>query len=65
LNRGEGCFASHWSGKEGLTDIEGFSNPLVIWAFHKAEGFSLFGKAPSDDHLHGVFATRSASRREG
>ncbi len=48
--------------EEGLTDIEGFSHLFVIWAFHKAEGFSLFGKPPTDDRPHGVFATRSPRR---
>ena len=48
--------------QEGLTDIEGFSHLFVIWAFHKAEGFSLLGKPPTDDRPHGVFATRSPRR---
>ncbi|SRR6266571_3931052 len=48
--------------QEGLTDIEGFSHLFVIWAFHKAEGFSLLGKPPTDDRPHGVFATRSPYR---
>src|SRR5215510_4137854 len=48
--------------EEGLTDIEGFSHLFVIWAFHKAEGFSLLGKPPTDDRPHGVFATRSPRR---
>jgi tRNA-Thr(GGU) m(6)t(6)A37 methyltransferase TsaA len=48
--------------EEGLTDIEGFSHLFVIWAFHKAEGFALLGKPPTDDRPHGVFATRSPRR---
>lgn len=48
--------------EEGLTDIQGFSHLFVIWAFHKAEGFSLLGKPPTDDRPHGVFATRSPRR---
>ena len=48
--------------EQGLTDIEGFSHLFVIWAFHKAEGFSLLGKPPTDDRPHGVFATRSPRR---
>lgn len=48
--------------EEGLLDIEGFSHLFVIWAFHKSDGFSLFGKPPTDDRPHGVFATRSPRR---
>jgi tRNA-Thr(GGU) m(6)t(6)A37 methyltransferase TsaA len=48
--------------EEGLLDIEGFSHLFIIWAFHKAEGFALLGKPPTDDRPHGVFATRSPRR---
>jgi tRNA-Thr(GGU) m(6)t(6)A37 methyltransferase TsaA len=47
---------------QGLTDIEGFSHLFVIWVFHKAEGYELLGKPPTDDRPHGVFATRSPYR---
>jgi tRNA (adenine37-N6)-methyltransferase len=46
----------------GLTDIEGFSHLIVIWAFDRSEGFSLVGTPPSDNRAHGVFATRSPRR---
>jgi tRNA-Thr(GGU) m(6)t(6)A37 methyltransferase TsaA len=46
----------------GLLDIEGFSHLIVIWAFDRAEGFSLVGTPPSDNRPHGVFATRSPRR---
>lgn len=46
----------------GLTDIEGFSHLIVIWAFDRSEGFSLLGTPPSDNRPHGVFATRSPRR---
>jgi tRNA-Thr(GGU) m(6)t(6)A37 methyltransferase TsaA len=46
----------------GLTDIEGFSHLIVIWAFDRSEGFSLAGTPPSDNRAHGVFATRSPRR---
>jgi tRNA (adenine37-N6)-methyltransferase len=46
----------------GLKDIEGFSHLYVIWAFDRAEGFSLVGTPPTDDRPHGVFATRSPRR---
>jgi tRNA-Thr(GGU) m(6)t(6)A37 methyltransferase TsaA len=47
---------------EGLKDIDGFSHLLVIWIFHKSEGFELVGIPPSDHTPHGVFATRSPRR---
>src|SRR6476620_6478264 len=46
----------------GLQDIEGFSHLFVIWAFDRAEGFSLVGTPPTDNRPHGVFATRSPRR---
>jgi len=46
----------------GLTDIEGFSHLLVIWAFDRSEGCSLMETPPSDNRPHGVFATRSPRR---
>jgi tRNA-Thr(GGU) m(6)t(6)A37 methyltransferase TsaA len=46
----------------GLTDIEGFSHLLVVWAFDRSEGFELLGTPPSDNRPHGVFATRSPKR---
>jgi tRNA-Thr(GGU) m(6)t(6)A37 methyltransferase TsaA len=46
----------------GLTDIEGFSHLMVIWAFDRAEGFTLVGAPPTDSRPHGVFATRSPRR---
>ena len=47
---------------EGLLDIEGFSHLYVIWAFDRADGYSLVGTPPTDDRPHGVFATRSPRR---
>jgi tRNA-Thr(GGU) m(6)t(6)A37 methyltransferase TsaA len=46
----------------GLTDIEGFSHLMVIWAFDRSHGFDLLGTPPSDNRPHGVFATRSPRR---
>ena len=46
----------------GLTDIEGFSHLIVIWEFDRSHGFELLGKPPSDNRVHGVFATRSPLR---
>jgi tRNA-Thr(GGU) m(6)t(6)A37 methyltransferase TsaA len=46
----------------GLTDIEGFSHLFVLWEFDRSDGFALLGTPPSDNHPHGVFATRSPRR---
>ena len=46
----------------GLTDIEGFSHLIVIWTFHRSEGFNLMVTPPSDDRPHGVIATRAPRR---
>jgi len=46
----------------GLTDIDGFSHLIVLWVFDRSEGFELYGKVPSDQKPHGVFATRSPRR---
>ena len=46
----------------GLTDIEGFSHLIVVWAFDRSKGFELMGTPPSDNRPHGVFATRSPFR---
>ena len=47
---------------DGLTDIEGFSHLIVVWAFHRSEGRELLFTPPTDDRPHGVFATRSPCR---
>jgi len=46
----------------GLADIEGFSHLFVIWVFDRSEGSSLTATPPSDNRVHGVFATRSPQR---
>ena len=46
----------------GLKDIEGFSHLFILWVFHKAQGYELTGKPPTDDRPHGVFTTRSPRR---
>src|SRR5437870_3353466 len=67
----KGCIATHTAEgvlevlhdyEQGLMDIEGFSHLFVIWVFHRAEGFELMGRPPTDDRPHGVFATRSPYR---
>jgi len=48
--------------EEGLKDIEGFSHLIVIYWFHKSQGYHTLDKTPWDDNLHGLFATRSPHR---
>jgi tRNA-Thr(GGU) m(6)t(6)A37 methyltransferase TsaA len=48
--------------EEGLKDIEGFSHIIVIYWFHKSQGYHLLVKTPWDDSLHGLFTTRSSHR---
>jgi tRNA-Thr(GGU) m(6)t(6)A37 methyltransferase TsaA len=48
--------------EQGLTDIDGFSHLIVVWVFHRSDGFELLGTPPSDNRPHGVFATRSPRR---
>jgi len=44
--------------KEGLKDLEGFSDIILIYHFHSTKGHSLIVKPYMDDNLHGVFSTR-------
>ena len=48
--------------EEGLQDIEGFSHIVVIYWFHKSQGYHLLVKTPWDDVPHGLFTTRSPHR---
>ncbi len=48
--------------EEGLEDIEGFSHIILIYQFHKSEGYSLKVKPYLDDKLRGLFATRAPKR---
>jgi tRNA-Thr(GGU) m(6)t(6)A37 methyltransferase TsaA len=48
--------------EEGLKDIEGFSHIIVIYWFHKSQGYHLLVRTPWDESLHGLFTTRSPHR---
>ena len=48
--------------EKGLKDIEGFSHIIVIYWFHKSQGYHLLVKTPWDESLHGLFTTRSPHR---
>jgi len=46
----------------GLDDVGGFSHIVVLYAFHRTEGFSLRVKPYMDDTERGLFATRAPRR---
>lgn len=62
FNRIEGELEIKDEFSEGLTDIEDFSHVIVIFCFHKSEGFELLVTPPHDKTPRGVFATRSSHR---
>lgn len=47
---------------EGLDDLIGFSHIILIYNFHKSEGFSLKVKPFLDIEERGVFSTRAPRR---
>ena len=47
---------------EGLEDVKEFSHIILIYHFHRCEGYSLRVKPFMDDKKHGVFATRAPKR---
>ncbi|MBS3781292.1 MAG: tRNA (N6-threonylcarbamoyladenosine(37)-N6)-methyltransferase TrmO [Candidatus Thermoplasmatota archaeon] len=47
---------------EGLKDLEGFSQVILIYHFHKSEKGPLQVKPYMDDKRHGVFSMRGPSR---
>jgi tRNA-Thr(GGU) m(6)t(6)A37 methyltransferase TsaA len=46
----------------GLKDLDGFSHIILIYHFHRSEGFSLHVKPFLDDTERGVFSTRAPRR---
>jgi formylmethanofuran dehydrogenase subunit E len=47
---------------EGLKDIDGFSQLILLYWLHSTKDYSLLVKTPWDSEPHGVFATRSPNR---
>ncbi len=47
---------------EGLNDLEGFSHIILLYHFHRSEGYALTVKPFLDDAMRGVFATRAPNR---
>jgi tRNA-Thr(GGU) m(6)t(6)A37 methyltransferase TsaA len=66
----QGCFAPNNKGfielyrkyTEGLQDIQGFSHLILLYYFHKAEGFTLLTKPFLDKDKKGIFAIRHFNR---
>jgi tRNA-Thr(GGU) m(6)t(6)A37 methyltransferase TsaA len=66
----QGCFSPESWGSvelypqytEGLKDIEGFSHLILIYHFHKADGFQLLTKPFLDKDKKGIFAIRHFAR---
>ena len=48
--------------EDGLKDIEGFSQIVVLFVFHKSEGYKLLTYPLLENTLRGVFSTRSPNR---
>jgi tRNA (adenine37-N6)-methyltransferase len=66
----QGCFARDSHGRiellpeymPGLQDITGFSHLILLYHFHKAEGYDLLTKPFLNKDKKGVFATRYFKR---
>ncbi len=46
----------------GLKDLEGFSHIILLYHFHRSEGFNLHVVPFMDSQIRGVFATRAPRR---
>ncbi len=47
---------------EGLKDLDGFSHIIVIYRFHKSDGFEMLTTPFLDTKKRGLFATRAPNR---
>lgn len=47
---------------DGLQDIDGFEYIILLYTFHRSDGYSLLVKPFLDDQEHGLFATRYPNR---
>ncbi len=48
--------------EEGLKDLEGFSHIILMYHFHRVEGYSLLVTPFMDDVRRGIFSTRAPKR---
>lgn len=46
----------------GLMDVEGFSHLIVIYVFHRSQGYQLVCRPYMEEEVHGVFAMRAPNR---
>jgi tRNA-Thr(GGU) m(6)t(6)A37 methyltransferase TsaA len=66
----QGCFSPNSRGNvevypeysDGLKDVEGFSHLILIYHFHKAEGYQLITKPFLDKEKRGIFSIRYFTR---
>ena len=48
--------------RAGLKDLDGFSHIILLWHFHRSQGFNLHVVPFMDSKPRGVFATRAPKR---
>jgi tRNA-Thr(GGU) m(6)t(6)A37 methyltransferase TsaA len=48
--------------EEGLQDLDGFSHIILLYHFHRSEGYQLKVKPFLDTQMRGLFATRAPRR---
>jgi tRNA-Thr(GGU) m(6)t(6)A37 methyltransferase TsaA len=48
--------------EEGLKDLDGFSHVILLYHFHRVEGYSLLVTPFMDTIQHGLFSTRAPKR---
>jgi len=48
--------------RAGLKDLDGFSHIILLYHFHRSQGFSLHVTPFMDSEPHGLFATRAPKR---
>ena len=66
----QGCFSPNNRGQielypeyiEGLKNLEGFSHIILLYHFHRSEGFQLLTKPFLDKEKKGIFAIRYFAR---
>ncbi|MCK9997508.1 MAG: tRNA (N6-threonylcarbamoyladenosine(37)-N6)-methyltransferase TrmO [Candidatus Krumholzibacteria bacterium] len=57
-----GTVEVHEDFRAGLKDLDGFSHIILLYHFHRSEGYRLEVVPFLDNELHGVFATRAPKR---
>ncbi len=48
--------------RAGLKDLDGFSHIILLYHFHRSQGFNLHVMPFMDSESHGLFATRAPKR---